>query len=86
MIQYPEFGYYEYDGNSYFDKFDVLDLALSKKDYNPNGRMQTLEEAIEKDHEIRQFMIEHNIECEEVYATEESIPLIVDDIKTKLKQ
>ena len=36
MIQYPEFGYYEYDGNSYFDKFDVLDLALSKKDYNPN--------------------------------------------------
>jgi len=36
MIIRPEFGYYEYEGKSYFDKLDVLDSALSKRDYNPN--------------------------------------------------
>jgi hypothetical protein len=36
MIIRPEFGYYEYDGRSYFDKLEVLDVALSKRDYNPN--------------------------------------------------
>jgi hypothetical protein len=72
---------------SEFEKFENLNYFLiRKKDYNPNGRMQTLEEAIEKDHEIRKFMIDHNINCQEIDAVEESISLIVEDIKIKLNQ
>jgi hypothetical protein len=36
MIRHPKFGFYQYDGQMYFDKLDVLDIALSKRDYNPS--------------------------------------------------
>ena len=46
--------------------------------------MQTYEEALEKDREIKDFMIENEIEYIGIPAEEESIKLIVEDIKRKL--
>jgi hypothetical protein len=72
---------------SEFEKFDNLNyFLLRRKDYNPNGRMQTLEEAIEKDREIRLFMEEHDISCSEIEAVEEGVQYIVEDIKRKLQE
>lgn len=70
---------------SEFHKFDNLNYFLGRvKDYNPNGRMQTYEEALEKDKEIKQFMIDNEIEYIDIPAEEESVKLIVEDIKRKL--
>jgi len=70
---------------SEFEKFDNLNyFLLRRKEYNPNGRMQTLEEAIEKDSEIRQFMEDSGISYIEIPATEESVSAIVDDIKKRI--
>ncbi len=35
MINYPEYGFYEYGGKAYYDKLEVLDAALANRDYNP---------------------------------------------------
>jgi hypothetical protein len=70
---------------SEFHKFDNLNYFLGRvKDYNPNGRMQSYEEALEKDREIKQFMIDNEIEYIDIPAEEVSIKLIVEDIKRKL--
>jgi len=70
---------------SEFEKFDNLNyFLLRRKEYNPNGRMQTLEEAIEKDSEIRKFMEDSGISYIEIPATEESVSAIVDDIKKRI--
>lgn len=70
---------------SEFNKFDNLNFFLIRaKDYNPNGRMQTYEEALEKDVEIRQFMEENGIPYEEIIATEENVERIVERIKEKI--
>ena len=70
---------------SEYNKFENLNFFLTRVgDYNPNGRMQTHEEAIEKDKEIKDFMLEHGIEFVEVPAVKASINLIVNEIKSKL--
>jgi hypothetical protein len=70
---------------SEFEKFDNLNFFLLRtKDYNPNGRMQTYEEAIEKDREIKQFMTENGISHEEIVATEENVATIVEEIKKRI--
>ena len=46
--------------------------------------MQTYEEALEKDREIKEFMIDNGIEYTDIPAEEESIKLIVEYIKRKL--
>jgi hypothetical protein len=70
---------------SEFNKFDNLNYFLGRvNDYNPNGRMQTYEEALEKDREIKEFMIDNEIEYTDIPAEEESVKLIVEDIKRKL--
>jgi len=70
---------------SEYNKFENLNFFLTRVgDYNPNGRMQTLEEAIEKDKEIKYFMLNHNIDFVEVPSTKESISFIINEIKNKL--
>lgn len=70
---------------SEFEKFENMNYFLIRtKDYNPNGRMQTLEEAIEKDSEIRSFMEQHDIPYTDMPATQESVLAIVEEIKTKI--
>ncbi len=71
---------------SEFNKFDNLNYFLERvKGYNPNGRMQTYEEALEKDREIKQFMIDNDIEYIDIPAEEESVKLIVEEIKKRLQ-
>jgi len=70
---------------SEFEKFENMNYFLIRtKDYNPNGRMQTLEEAIEKDSEIKSFMEQHDIPYTDMPATQESVLAIVEEIKTKI--
>ena len=70
---------------SEFEKFENMNYFLIRtKDYNPNGRMQTLEEAIEKDSEIRSFMEQHDIPYTDMPATQESVLAIVEEIKKKI--
>lgn len=70
---------------SEFNKFENLNFYLNRcKTYNPNGRTQTLEQAIEKDNEIKKYMFDNNIPHISIDATEESIITIVDLIKRKL--
>ena len=46
-----------------FNAFDNLNFLIPRaKKYNPVGRNQTLEEAVEKDKEIRQVLLDNNIE------------------------
>jgi len=50
------------------------------KDYNPNGRNQTLDQAIEKDEEILRLLNKHNVPFEVVDATRSSAVSIVEKI------
>ena len=71
---------------SEFEKFDNLNFFLKRtEDYNPNGRMQTYEEAVQKDREIKQFMEENQIFGEDIPASEESVAKIVAIIKERLR-
>lgn len=70
---------------SEFNKFDNLNFFLKRtKYYNPNGRLQTYEEAVEKDVEIKQFMIDNEISYIDISSCEESVKDIVEVIKRKL--
>ena len=71
---------------SEFEKFDNLNFFLKRtEDYNPNGRMQTYEEAVQKDREIKQFMEENQIFGKDIPANEESVAKIVAIIKERLR-
>ncbi len=68
-----------------YNKFNNLNIFLIRcKEYNPNGRMQTEVEAIEKDEEIAQFLFDNNIPYISIPGEEESIDKIVDIIKKEL--
>ena len=71
-----------YFGNNWQPEF----ISLSNKElevYLKSGH-SSYEEALEKDREIKDFMIENEIEYIGIPAEEESIKLIVEDIKRKL--
>lgn len=75
---------------SEFNKMDNMNIYLIRtKEYNPNGRNQTYEEALIKDAEIEQFMIDNNIDFTVAYANENSAEIlakrIIDLVKFKNK-
>lgn len=69
-----------------FNKFWNLNIFLERlNDYDPEGRTQkTVEEAIQKDVEIRQFLLDNNIPYVSILADKNNIPRIMELIKTEL--
>lgn len=55
-----------------------------RKRYNKNGRMQTHEQAIEKDNQLRAILDENAVEYTELDGSPESIATIVELVKAKL--
>jgi uncharacterized protein YaaR (DUF327 family) len=70
----------------YHDTFENLNVFLKRqKDYNPNGRLQTLEEAKNIDGEIYNLVGSQKGDFMEVPATRENIQTIVETIEQKYK-
>lgn len=66
----------------YFNKFNNFNILLErKKEYNPNGRMQTEEDAKLKDKEIRDLLLLHNIPFRIMEAKRENIFAIIEAIE-----
>jgi hypothetical protein len=65
----------------YHNSFNNFNIFLERfKDYNPNGRMQTEEEAIIKDKEILDMIVDFDIPVWRFKGIKESIPEIVERI------
>ena len=70
---------------SEFNKFENLNIFLIRdKEYNPNGRTQTYDEAIQKDNEIFKLLNENNVNYYSFVANETAVNLIFDLIKIKI--
>lgn len=68
---------------SEFNKFDNINIFLERsKKYNPVGRMQTYEEAVEKDKQILQFMEDNKIPYIKMSTID--LDLIIDEIKRQI--
>lgn len=66
-------------------KFRNLFVYLKRqKEYNPNGRLQSLAEAEEIDRKLLLILKEYNIPYLEIDAIEQSVPLLVDQIIDQL--
>lgn len=61
-------------------------LLKRRKKYVKNGRMQTHEQAIEKDNQLRAILDENNIEYIEIDGVTESAAEIVGIIKQKMEE
>lgn len=69
-----------------FAKLNTLSYYLQRKAiYNPAGRSQTEEQAIELDKKIREMLIENSINFKFIDGTKDSVPIIVNDILNKLE-
>jgi len=69
-----------------YNKFRNLNIFLNRKgEYNTTGRLQTLDEAIQKDKEIKQLLINKNIEFVDFDGIEENVDEIIKYIKRHLK-
>lgn len=56
------------------NRFHNLNIFLQRdKDYNPNGRLQTYDEAKEKDNEILNLLESNNIKHTKIIASKETI-------------
>ncbi len=66
--------------------FDNLNYyIIRKKDYNPIGRLQNVEEAIELDRKMKAILdYDAKIEYVEVVGVQESVPIITREILQKL--
>jgi hypothetical protein len=63
----------------YYNRFNNLDIFIErKKKYNPNGRMQTEEEAIEKDKEIYEYFSKYCSTIGTVPGTRDGVKKIVE--------
>lgn len=61
------------------NKLNNFNIFLNrKKKYNPNGRLQTEEEAIELDKQIKNMLIENEVDFIELDGIPENIDVIVD--------
>ena len=71
-----------------FDKFWNLNIFLERvHEYDPIGRTQkTVEEAIIKDNEIKNFLIDNNIPYISLQTTKDSVHLIMDIIKKTITE
>ena len=72
---------------SEFNKFNNLNILLMRsKEYNPKGRMQTEQQAIEKDNEILNILKENNVPYLEYDTQWSEIEKIGELILEKIKQ
>jgi len=70
---------------SEYNKFDNLNYVLSRTTaYNPNGRMQTEDEAKSKDTEILKFLNDNSIKYESITSSKDSIQNIIERIKREM--
>lgn len=66
-------------------KLNTLNYFLERKHpYNPNGRQQTLEQAIQVDTELKLFLLENKVTFSNIEAVTENIDVIVAQILEKL--
>lgn len=62
-----------------YKTYDNLDIFLErKKAYNPNGRNETLEEAVQKDVEIRRMLTQSVTSFHVMPADRDAVPAIID--------
>lgn len=67
-----------------FKKFNTLNYYIVRPEsYQTQGRLQTLDEAIEKDDEVKQLLDKHNIDYK-VVNVDDSVITICNDIYNKL--
>lgn len=68
-----------------FEKYKNLNFFVERiKKYNPNGRMQTEEEAKAIDRELKSMLEKYNVEYENVYGDIEGYEEIVKKVKEML--
>jgi len=82
-IKIPEFDILVYKLSEQFNNLNIF--LERKKDFNPNGRLQTEEEAKIKDKEILNMLDKFNIKPEYIIAKNESIDIIYNKIIEKIK-
>ena len=69
-----------------FNKFNNYNIFLHrKKAYNPNGRMQTENEAKDIDSKIKEMLIKYNIEFVDVVSSPHNVKHIAESIIKKIK-
>ncbi len=71
-----------YEAKKYKNTLNVF--INRRKDYNPNGRNQTKEEAIAIDEKILKMLNDNNIKYTEIEGTQEGYDTIVETIKADL--
>jgi nicotinamide riboside kinase len=68
-----------------YDRFNNLDIFLTRvKKYNPSGRLQTKEEAIEIDVKLKSLLVKNDINYTEFCGCKESVKDICDIIVRKI--
>jgi hypothetical protein len=68
-----------------FIEFNNMNYFIERrKGYNPSGRSQTEEQAVEIDQQVRNFLNEWYIDYRIIPGIRESVNLVVDDIIQKL--
>lgn len=61
-----------------FDSYDNQNFFINRtKEYNPHGRFQTLEQAIQADQDIKDLMIRKGIKFEEINGDEFAVDSII---------
>jgi len=69
--------------NEMYDSYDNINIFLTReKAYNPNGRNQTEDEAIELDSRIKHFLAANNISFTTVLANKDAPSTILESIIT----
>lgn len=69
-----------------FKKLNSLNLFVKRlKTYNPSGRMQTFEEAKEKDTQIKNLLEIHQVPFEDIEGKKESVENVVNKILDLIK-
>ncbi|MFA5651885.1 MAG: AAA family ATPase [Candidatus Paceibacterota bacterium] len=69
-----------------FNRFNNVNVFLKRdKKYNPNGRLQTRDQAVQKDKEILDLLSFHNISFMTFEGKKQSASIIADILKRKAK-
>lgn len=65
-----------------FNSYDNINFFINrKKEYNPIGRFQTLEQAIQADHDIKNLMIRKKVPFVEIDGDEFAVEKIISHLK-----
>lgn len=66
------------------NEIESINILLKReKEYNPNGRLQTLEQAIEKDKEVENLLLENNIPFHTVKGNRSAFQEIINIINNE---